>query len=632
MLDVTCFPAPDVALILPLSHLPVRDSTVARTRSVIPTATTCPPEKIMHSLVKYVAAISFFTSISGLAADQAAPTKPSDRTTSNTVSAASSPTAPAEGLAEVEQVVSQLRELVAAQSRQLEQQRLALQQQRKDLDAVQFEVQTSASPRNADLADARPAEALTAAASELVTYHPPRALTAQAYAHPQLNPTGPESSAPLSINIGNAKFTPGGWVDFTSIYRTTDVGSGLGTSFQSIPYSNTVQGGLSENRFTAQSSRLSLRADEVVGGNKIFGYVEADFNGALASNGFVSTNSDSFRMRVYFLNLSHHKWDLLGGQSWSLLTPNRRGMSPFLSEIFNTTHLDTNYQVGLTYARQTQLRAVYHFNDGLAFGLSLENPEQFSGSATTFPSLFSNAETDVNSSSSAGGGTSTPNLHPDVIAKVAGDKTIGGRNFHVEAAGLLTGVQVFTPASVTKGATATDDREGGGASVNVNLEVAPHFHLIADSYWSDGGGRYIGGLGPGFVVAQHGAVTSPFSAQLVHSGSGIGGFEWRATPATVLSAYYGGAYFQRVSSVDPGSKTPALVGYGFAGSANSNNRAIQEGSFASVTTLWKNEQYGALQIVTQTSYVTRAPWYVAPGAPRNAHTFMEFANVRFVLP
>ncbi len=38
---------------------------------------------------------------------------------------------------------------------------------------------------------------------------------------------------------------------------------------------------------------------------------------------------------------------------------------------------------------------------------------------------------------------------------------------------------------------------------------------------------------------------------------------------------------------------------------------IQEGSFDWTQTFWRNPQYGAVQLVTQTSYVTRAPWFVA---------------------
>jgi hypothetical protein len=133
-------------------------------------------------------------------------------------------------------------------------------------------------------------------------------------------------------------------------------------------------------------------------------------------------------------------------------------------------------------------------------------------------------------------------------------------------------------------------------------------------------------------VLQQGSATSPFSAALIHSGSGIGGFEWALDRRTTIASYISGAYFQRRFAFDPSIKTPTYIGYGFPGSANSNNRIIGEASFASTSVIWQNKTYGALQIVTQSSYVNRAPWYVAPGQPKNAHTFMEFMNLRYVLP
>ena len=106
--------------------------------------------------------------------------------------------------------------------------------------------------------------------------------------------------------------------------------------------------------------------------------------------------------------------------------------------------------------------------------------------------------------------------------------------------------------------------------------------------------------------------------------------EWQATKSTVLSATYSRAYFDRVFSTDPSTGT--LVGYGFAGSANSNNRAIQEGTFATQRTLWKRAGYGSVQMITQSSYIIRAPWFVASGTPKNAHDFAGYANLRYVLP
>jgi hypothetical protein len=253
-------------------------------------------------------------------------------------------------------------------------------------------------------------------------------------------------------------------------------------------------------------------------------------------------------------------------------------------------------------------------------------------SQRTFPTLFSTSETDINSSSGSGGATATPNLHPDVIAKTTFDPTVHGLSWHVGAAGLLTATRIDTPASVTKGAGVTDAREGGAIAGNMFLELFRGFRFLGLAYWSDGGGRYIGGMGPGFVVLQPGKATAPFVTALIHSGSAIGGFEWKLTRGTTVASYYSGAYFQRRYGLDPDIKTATYVGYGFPGSANSNNRLIDEASFATTTTLWQNAARGALQTITQSSYASRASWIVAAGAPRDAHTFMEFVNLRYVIP
>ncbi len=98
--------------------------------------------------------------------------------------------------------------------------------------------------------------------------------------------------------------------------------------------------------------------------------------------------------------------------------------------------------------------------------------------------------------------------------------------------------------------------------------------------------------------------------------------------------YYGGAYFGRNYSVIPGS-SPAYVGFGYPASSSespSQNRSIQEGTFGIIQTFWKSPHYGALQLITQYSYMTRAPWFVAPNNPKNAHLSEAYADIRYVLP
>jgi len=446
--------------------------------------------------------------------------------------------------------------------------------------------------------------------------------------------TADAAPADLFFRIGHATFTPNGWIDFTTIFRSTNVGSGTGTNFQGIPYANTAAGGLSEVRMTAQSSRIGFKVEEKLANLKAYGYLEADFNGTLAGNAYVSTNSNTPRMRVYYMDLSGPKWEILGGQSWSLITPTRKALSPFLADLFNTYHLDTNYQAGLPYARQTQIRFIYHPTKSVSFGLSAENSEQFVGSAVTLPTNFTATEVDANSSnSSAGGGTTTPNMMPDIVSKLTWDHTVNGHYWHIGVGGLMTSAHISTPASVTKADRVNDSRIGGAGEFNLNLELFKGFRLISLGYWSDGAGRYIGGMAPNFVVLQNGDAKSPFSIAQLHSGSGIGGFEWNIPGKTLLSAYYSGVYVQRRYGLDPGATTtPTYIGYGFDKSSNTNNRRIQEISLATQTTLWKSANHGSFQYITQSSWVERAPWYVNPKNPKDAHTFMEYMSLRYIIP
>jgi hypothetical protein len=434
--------------------------------------------------------------------------------------------------------------------------------------------------------------------------------------------------SPLTLRVGDADLTVGGFMDFTAFFRTTNLGSGIGSSFGSVPFSNTTAGHLTESRFSAQNSRVSLQADTNVGANKIRGYVEADFLGFQPVNGFVTSNSNSMRMRLYWVQVRRGKFEVFGGQTWSMLVPGRNGISPMPSDLFYSQNMDTNYQVGLTWTRAAEFRVIYHPSPQWAMGIALENAEQNVTGALTLPGGGCTATTPPTPLSpycnqvdiaGAGGSTATPNLHPDIIGKIAYDPEIAGKHMHAEVAGILRSFRTFNPATNTSNVI-----NGAGGSVNLNLEMVKNFHLILNSFYSDGGGRYIFGLGPDFIIKPDGTPSA------VHAASAIGGFEYQANPKTMLYGYYGGAYFQRNTAIDP--TTGKFLGFGFPGSSSSSNRAIQEPTFGFVQTFWKNPRYGALQWINQYSYVTRSPWSVASGAPRTAHLSMVYTDLRYVLP
>jgi hypothetical protein len=444
---------------------------------------------------------------------------------------------------------------------------------------------------------------------------------------PMLMPVAPVAAvspksepAPLSLRLGNAYLTPIGFLDFTSITRSTNVGSGIGTNFGSVPFGDSASGRLRETRFSGQNSRIGLRVDTNVKDAQVMGYLEADFLGFVPTNAAVSSNSDTLRLRQYWVDVRQGKWEILGGQAWSMLTPNRNGISPLPTDIFFTQNLDTNYQAGLVWSRDPQFRTVYHASRKLTLGVSLEASEQYIGGSSgggvvTLPAALSSSY-----ASELNVGTNTlnvPNSRPDVIAKVAYDDKFLGRAFHVEAAGVSSSFAVYN-AGVKQDFRAT----GQGVSVNLSAEPVKNVRLISTNFYGAGVGRYIFGQAPDLVVRADGSL-SP-----VHSESTVSGMEVTAG-RTQFSAYYGGVYIDRNVAVDQGGK---LVGYGFAGSANSQNRAIQEITFGVNRTLWKDPAYGAFNVMAQYSYVFRNPWFVAPGGLSQAVSNMVFVNVRYTLP
>ena len=153
-------------------------------------------------------------------------------------------------------------------------------------------------------------------------------------------------------------------------------------------------------------------------------------------------------------------------------------------------------------------------------------------------------------------------------------------------------------------------------------EIFPGFRLISTNFWGDGEGRYLfrtsSGCGPN--------ATGNFN--LLHAGGTVDGFEARAGKF-LLFAYYGGIYIDKDVAIDANGKP---VGYGYIGSANSQNKAIQEITFGFNETVWANPRYGAINLIGQYEYLTRNPWYIALGAPDQTHDNTIYFDVRYTLP
>ncbi len=517
--------------------------------------------------------------------------------------------------------IAALKAALAAQQKQLEALQKSMEQQQKLLEGAMKAPQQPQRPNLGNVASLSPVVPGPSPA--------PVAIPSLASPKPQTTPGAPGNpceagyegnTVPPYLRLGNVCIVPIGFMDATTVWRDKNAGSSMGSNFGSVPYNNTVNGNLSEFRFSPQNSRLGLRVDGDWLGAHFIGYNEFDFNGTSGSTGITVSNGAFVpRLRLFWVDVRKGKLEFLAGQSWSMLTPNRKGISALPGDLFYSQVIDINYTAGLTWTRQPGMRVLYHPNDKVTFGLSAEQPDQYiggsaGGSGITLPTALaglSGTQLDAASETLA-----APTVAPDIIAKVAFDPN---SKFHFEVGGIERTFKTVNPSVLSQKYTAT----GGGVLLGANVEVAKGIRLITTNFWSDGGGRYLFGQAPDLIVRTDGSLS------LVHAGGTVDGVE-ATIKNTLLYAYYGGDYIGRNVAYDANGKTQ--VGYGFTGSPNSQNRAINEVTFGFNQTMWKNPRYGAINLMGQYEWLQRNPWFVALGSPKATHDNTIYFNVRYSLP
>jgi hypothetical protein len=308
--------------------------------------------------------------------------------------------------------------------------------------------------------------------------------------------------------------TLGGFAAAESIYRSKNLSSDISSSFAKIPFGNSPVAHTDEFRETARQSRISFLAQgDINRTTHAAFYGEFDFQGAAQTANSNESNSYNPRIRNLYGTLD---WDglglhLLGGQNWSLLTLNTKGITP--RNEAPPPAIDAQYVPGFAWARQPQIRIAKDFDDKQVWiAASVENPQTtFTGTAgnglptgVTVLDLVT-GNTTVNpapAGSAAFSGfnsvnTMSLNHVPDVIVKAAWEPSIGGaRPLHVEAFGLYRDFydQVTVTAANTQGLAAgvhEADVSGGGFGGSVAFTAIPNvLDLQASVMTGKGIGRY----------------------------------------------------------------------------------------------------------------------------------------------
>ena len=300
---------------------------------------------------------------------------------------------PASTATEVDALKTQL----AEQQKQIDMLKLALEDQKKLLERINnsnpLPAVTGTSASTPDKQDfSLPSKTLGQVASTTPII-PPSAVVPPAIvpvsvvaAQPAAAPANPCEAPPDTANVppylrlGSVCVVPVGFLDATFVWRDVNAQSSIGSNFGGIPLRNSANGLLSETRFSLQNSRLGFRVDGNWKGVHFIGYNEFDFLGTSGATNITVTNGAFVpRLRLFWIDARKGKVEFLAGQSWSMLTPNRKGISALPGDIFYSQVFDVNYMAGLTWDRQGGMRVLLHPSEKLTFGFSAENPDSYIG-------------------------------------------------------------------------------------------------------------------------------------------------------------------------------------------------------------------------------------------------------------
>ena len=408
------------------------------------------------------------------------------------------------------------------------------------------------------------------------------------------------------IQIGAVTVTPGGFLAAEGVFRDKTLGADIGEGFNSIPFGNVSNYHLTESRFTARQSRLSLLAtSDIDPTTHVAGYYEMDFLGAAGTSNSKESNSYTPRIRNIYATLDWDDWGLhlLAGQNWSLATLYSSGLTPRQENVPLT--IDSQYVVGFNWLRVPGVRLIADvIPKELWAGISVENA-QLSGTTGTFSSAAGNQ---VVSSATGGGGnfdtdtggsTYSNDAAPDVIAKLAFEPGWG----HYELYGVA---RFFRDRANFQNRTTIGGGVGAGA-------IVPIMPKLLDFQFSgligQGVGRYGSSQLPDVTFGSDGGI-KPLT-----EWSALAGLVAHPDPSLDIYGYAGWEHVDRWYENTVSGKTVTQYGYGDplannsgcfveGGTCTANTRDLAEGT---VGFWWKFYQgdFGSVRWGAQYEYISR---------------------------
>lgn len=438
---------------------------------------------------------------------------------------------------------------------------------------------------------------------------------------------------PPVIQFKGITITPGGFIELAGIYRTHNENADVTSTFGNVPFSGSANSFLSEFRATARQSRITLLAEGKTNNWKLSGYYEADFLGAAPTANEVESNSFNPRQRQLWGQVEFNNgFSFLAGQSWSLLTTDRRGLGA-LHEMIPLT-IDSQYVVGYNWTRQPGVRITKDFNDHVWVAFAAENPETALNVTNPPPGVLGlNNSTNAQSPNSqftlsnvpGANGIST-DLAPDLIAKVVFEP--GWGHYEIKTIG-----RFFRDRS----SGTTNITAGGGGGIAAVLPITKKFDAIFEGLAGTGIGRYGASVGPDVTLRPNGTIVPIRALQT------MAGLEFHPSSTWDLYVYGGDEYYSRTDYVDSSGKgvgygSPLVDNSGCSVEIPSSTQLCQ----AQTRSIWQVQPGfwhrfykgpgGTAQFGISYSYTYRGTWTGANGLQPKGIENMIMTSFRYYLP
>jgi hypothetical protein len=409
---------------------------------------------------------------------------------------------------------------------------------------------------------------------------------------------------PTAIHYKGVTITPGGFVAAETVFRQKATGADLPTALNKPTFDGANSAALSEFYAGARQSRISALVEGKTKGVTYRGYTETDFLGVGTSSNNNQSNSYVLRERVFWAQAQFKSgFTLQAGQSWSLATERKKGLSNFSSDVETPLTIDPNYVPGFVWARQYGFAAIQN-GKHVSYGVSLENAQTITGGSgcPAGSCTIGGSTAGVQSSSYNNlNGTYTYNLGPDIIAKVAVDP--GWGHYEVFAIGRFPHYEYYPNYTLTGAAATagrfTDSVPSGGFGGSLR---APVLGKYADFGVSGLYGQGVGRYGDSTIAD----VTFDAKGRMkaLETGSALATLETHPTPRLTIYLNYGEDFVGRLNTLGAG----AGAGYGLL-TANNTGCNIESATPPTSTTPTNGAPASCAGNIKDVSEFVAGAWY-----------------------